>query len=270
MLSKTDCLFHPADVLMRFRSSYHSNRIISNLFYKILIILLLSYNTAFPQQSRYFDAPLGGGGGYAPGWYMPDLSQLNKNVKAFGISEFSTNGFYTSGGAGFIYVGFIPGLRIGGMGYGGSTSESSSRGSQNKEVIYSLSGGGLTIEYSLPFIRDLGVSVGGIIGGGSLQIEIYENQGSFDWNNIWEISGPGTSNNVSATLVNNFWIFSPTLNIDIPVYRFITFRIGGGYQISLGDEWTLDNEQKLTGVPSDLNGNSFFIQSGIFIGFFSY
>jgi hypothetical protein len=47
-------------------------------------------------------------------------------------------------------------------------------------------------------------------------------------------------------------------------------RIGAGYQLSFGSDWTADNDQNLSNVPSDLNGNSFFIQSGLFIGFFSF
>jgi len=47
-------------------------------------------------------------------------------------------------------------------------------------------------------------------------------------------------------------------------------RLGVGYQIAFADEWTADNNQPVSNVPSDLNSNSFFIQSGIFIGFFSF
>jgi hypothetical protein len=43
-----------------------------------------------------------------------------------------------------------------------------------------------------------------------------------------------------------------------------------GYQITFADDWTADNDQPVANVPSDLNSNSFFIQSGIFIGFFSF
>jgi hypothetical protein len=47
-------------------------------------------------------------------------------------------------------------------------------------------------------------------------------------------------------------------------------RLGVGYQLTFGDKWTADNDQPLQDVPSDLNGNAFFIQSGIFIGFFAF
>jgi hypothetical protein len=65
-------------------------------------------------------------------------------------------------------------------------------------------------------------------------------------------------------------MFTPTLNLDVPINRFILIRLGAGYQISFNDDWTADNDKELRGVPSDLNANTFFVQSGIFIGFFSF
>lgn len=236
-----------------------------------LIILFVSSSLAlFGQTAKYFDAPFGGGGGYSPGWIIPDTHPLNQQLKTLGIPELSTSGFYTSGGAGFIYIGFVKNLRVGGMGFGGTNSESVSLPSENREVVYSMGGGGLTLEYTLPFIKDLGVSLGAIIGGGAISVELYRNNGQFSWANIWDEIGNGQSNNVSRTLINNYWIFSPTLNIDIPVYRFVLFRIGAGYQLTFGGDWEADNGQPLSNVPSDLNGNNFFIQSGIFVGFFSF
>ena len=168
-------------------------------------------------------------------------------------------------------MGFVPSLRIGGMGFGGSTSESSLLNGFEREAIYHISGGGLTLEYTLPFIKNIAVSVGAVIGGGSIQIDLYRNAGNFDWQSMWsEISSTDSSQNLSRRLNNSFFLLSPTINIDIPLYRFISFRLGGGYQFALGENWEIENEKELSNVPSKLNGNSFFIQSGIFIGFFSY
>jgi hypothetical protein len=65
-------------------------------------------------------------------------------------------------------------------------------------------------------------------------------------------------------------MFTPTVNLDFPLNRFILIRLGVGYQLAFNDDWTADNEQELKNVPSDLNANAFFIQSGLFIGFFSF
>jgi hypothetical protein len=237
---------------------------------KLVLLIIMLISTVYSQESRYFDSPFGGGGGYSPGWSFPKVDILNQKLKSIGFPELSNGGFYTSGGTGFIYLGFVPGLRIGGMGYGGSTSESIVSGGINKQADYSLSGGGFTIEYTLPFVRDVGISVGAIIGGGSLKVEFYKNNANYSWNNLLTESGTITNADPSPAISNSFWYVSPTLNIDIPFYRFIVFRLGAGYQLTFADKWTIDNDRSLQGVPSDFNGNSFFIQSGIFIGFFSF
>ena len=156
------------------------------------------------------------------------------------------------------------------MGFGGSVSKSQDINGLNREVKYNLGGGGLTVEYTLPFIKEVGISIGAVIGRGNLKIELYRNLNSYNWNEIWnEFDGDSTSN-YSRVLNNDFWTFTPTLNIDWPIYRFVVLRIGAGYQLTFGSDWTADDNQSLSNVPNDLNGNSFFIQSGLFIGFFSF
>ena len=240
--------------------------------YLVYFLFTSFFSQAIAQDKQYFDAPFGGGGGFIPGWYIPNLDPLNEELKTLGAPELSSSGLFTTGGGGFIYLGIVQNLRIGGLGFGGSKSEDGRINLQGNiydfETIYSLSGGGLTIEYTLPFVKNVGVSVGVLIGGGSVTIETFRNRGPFNWNDVWNESA--STENINRTFKNNFWILAPTLNIDIPFYRFLSFRLGGGYQISLGDDWTVDNDRDISGVPSELNGNSFFIQSGIFIGFFSY
>jgi len=234
----------------------------------LLIVLFLSI-TVYSQQNKYFDAPFGGGIGYVPGWYMPSLTPVNSEMSNIGIPELSTSGFYSSGIGGFIYIGFIKHLRVGGMGFSGSTSSTQKVGNVNNEVLYKLGGGGVTIEYTLPFVKDFGVSVGATIGAGTMTVNVFSSNGDFNWENIWDF-GEAETSSVNAVMDNNFWMFTPTLNLDWPVYRFVVLRLGVGYQLTFGDEWTADNDQPLNSVPSDLNGNAFFIQSGIFIGFFSF
>jgi hypothetical protein len=261
------------DVFGKFEN-YIKIRTMKKVFAVIFATLLLN-TFVFSQDSQYFDAPFGGGVGYTPGWYFPSMYQVNLQMKTFGLPEFSNSGFYTSGISGFLYLGFIPQLRIGGMGFGGSTSMSAIVNGENREAVYSLGGGALTVEYTLPFVRDFGISVGAMIGRGNLKIELYKNNGSENWNNVWDqISGnPNTLYNrlnYSRTINDNYWTIKPTINFDIPFQRFVTFRIGAGYQFTFGDNWTIDNDQTLNNVPSGLNGKSFFIQSGVYIGFFSY
>lgn len=236
----------------------------------ILALMLIFGFSSYAQEVKYFDSPFGGGGGYTPAWYIPNFEPLNRELKNFGVPDLSSSGFYSSGGAGFIYLSFVPGLRAGGMGFGGSTSEEAVSNGFDREVVYSIGGGGITLEYTLPIIKNIGVSVGATLGGGSLTIDLYRNKGNFNWDDVWSESVSDSSANLSRSITNSYWFVAPTLNIEFPILRFMAFRIGAGYQVSFGDSWTIENGKDLSGVPSDVSGNSFFIQTGIFVGFFSF
>ncbi len=241
--------------------------------YRFFLLLIFFSSAVFAQESTFYDAPFGGGGGYVGGWIIPKVDGINTQLKNFSELHLSTGGFYTSGGAGFIYLGIVPGIRIGGMGFGGSRSSSSStlisNGSNsyhiNNEAIYRISGGALTIEYTLPFIKNFGVSAGISIGRGSLELDLYSNTGGAEWSNLWS-----QSSGQSVSLINSYWLLSPIINIDIPAYRLLDFRVGIGYQLTFGSHWTYDNNKDIYNAPSDINGNSFFIQAGIFVGLFSF
>jgi len=237
--------------------------------FTLLIVLFLSI-AIYSQQNKYFDAPFGGGLGYVPGWYIPNLDPVNSEMGTIGMPELSTSGFYSSGIAGFIYIGFVKHLRVGGMGFSGSTSSTQEVGNENREVVYKLGGGGLTIEYTIPIVKDFGISVGATVGVGTMTVNLFSSNSDFNWANIWNDFEEAEASSVNTAMNNNFWMFTPTINLDWPVYRFVVLRLGIGYQLNFGYEWTADNDQPLQGVPSDLNGNAFFIQSGIFIGFFSF
>lgn len=239
-----------------------------NLF--VVIIILFYVINLYSQNDEYFDAPFGGGIGYTSGWIIPNVDIINNQIKSLGIPEFSDSGFYISGISGFMYLGFLKQIRIGALGFGGSTSRDISIAGINKEAAFSLSGGGLSVEYTLPYIRDLGISVGTIIGRGNLELKLFQNKGSISWGNVWSDLKNNSTQNLNKSLKNSYWFLIPTINIDIPLDRFITLRFGAGYQLTFGDEWTADNNIDITGVPPGLDANSFFIQTGIFIGFFSF
>ncbi|MGA7720027.1 MAG: hypothetical protein WCA84_02500 [Ignavibacteriaceae bacterium] len=253
-----------------------------NKFYAVIIIIIIASVNSLPQESSYYDAPLGGGIGYVPGWIIPKVDGINAQFKIFGVPELPQNGLFTSGGAGFIYLGILENFRIGGFGFGGSKSSSanyfsnelsqsiSESGTEQSEAVYSLSGGGLSFEYTLPFMKNIAMSLGVLAGRGSLSIELYRNYGNINWQSFWQNTQSGYQSASSSLLKDTYWIFSPTLNVEIPVYHMLCFRIGGGYNITFGDVWTYDNNQGILNAPSGINGNSFFIQTGIFVGLFSF
>ncbi len=256
-----------------------------NKIFATIILFFLINTSALPQEeSSFYDAPFGGGIGYTPGWIFPHVYGVNNQLKGFGVPDFQKTGFFTSGISGFIYLGILKNFRIGGSGFSGSVSSSGNLNEiltgvdgasdkiirMNTEAVFSLSGGGVTIEYTLPFVRNFGISVGALIGRGSLGIELYKNAGVMNWQNYWSNADNHSPSNFSGTLKDDYWIFTPMLNVDIPAFHLLCFRIGGGYQITFGDKWTYDNDQDLTGAPSSVNGNSFYVQAGVLIGIFSF
>lgn len=240
----------------------------------IILFLLFFVSISFAQRADdvRLSKRFGAAGGFTPMWIMPNLDELNVQVRDFGLDELSTGGFFGTGGAGFAYVMFVENLRVGGMGFGGSTSQSETVNGINKEVKYSIGIGGFTAEYTLPFINKIAVSPGLVIGGGSIEIDAYRNSENFVWNEVWnELENENEAvDDISREMNNSFFTITPTLNVDIPITRFIAFRVGGGYVLTLGDSWEVENGQELLNVPSQLSGNSFYIQTGIFFGFFAF
>lgn len=239
-----------------------------------ICLLLLSNKAIIAQEQEEVGllSKFGFAGGFNAVWLLPNMDDINKMLPAAGIENFSNSGFVGFGGSGYVYLMIVDNLRIGGIGLSGTTSRTGTKDGFNREVEYSIGLGGVTVEYTLPFIEKIGVSVGGIIGVGSSTIDIYQSKGDFSWTEIWkEVTDPAQkTQNISRKMKNTFFTITPTLNVDIPVSRFASFRIGGGYIFALGENWSGDNSIALNGVPSSLKGSTFFIQTGIFVGFISY
>lgn len=213
----------------------------------------------------------GAAGGFNPIWIIPNLKPLNEINSSLGLDDFSESGMIGFGGSGYAYVMFIENLRIGGIGVSASKSITAKEGIYSKEISYSQGFGGVTIEYTIPSIKRVAVSIGAIIGGGSVEINMYRNSGDFSWNNIFDdMQNTSSPTNSYHKLRLDYFTFAPTLNLDVPVNRFMAFRIGAGYNFALGDSWKVDNDKKLLNVPNDLNGNSLFFQTGIYFGFFAF
>jgi len=233
----------------------------------LLMFITLLQLPVYAQYEMGWDAKFAIGGGFTPGWIIPEVDEINKMMNGL---EFSSSGFFATGGAGYISIAVVKNIRIGMMGLGGSMTETN----EGLEAKYSLSALGFTAEYTFPFIPLVAVSAGIVVGGGTTTLNLHRFDPGYnaDWNDIWsEIqSSSNTVNNFSRKISNSYFTVIPTLNIDIPLYRFFAFRIGGGYQIAMGDNWELDNGQKISNIPSGLSSNAVFIQTGIFIGYFNY
>ena len=242
---------------------------------KNIILLFLLTTATFAQMSSQIGwmSKFGLAGGANASWIFPNYDEINKQLPEFGINEKFSGGLLTWGGSGYVYLMIIDNLRIGGMGFGGSQSLNTNTPNYNREVIYKIGGGAFTVEYSLPFIKKIGVSVGGMIGGGSLSVELYQFNinGGIGWDDSWGIFNVRTgTKNFSRVMNCSYFTLTPTFNVDIPLTRFFAIRVGTGYQFTMNENWELANGQSLSGVPSSVNGDAFFIQTGIYLGFFAF
>ncbi len=235
-----------------------------------VLSLFLSYNI-LAQEKTYFDSPFGVGGGFVASWTFPNIQPVNDQLKAFGTPELGKSGYFSSGGAGFVYIGFVPGLRIGGIGFGGTTKETGLSNGFRRQSKLTSAFGGVSVEYTLPFIRRVGVSIGVILGGGNTTLEFYRYKDSYSWNYLWnEIKDSSSTTNFGRKLSNDYFVVAPTLNIDIPFYRLVAFRLGATYAIHFGDNWQMEDGQDVFNVPSGTAKNQLYLSAGIFFGFFSY
>jgi len=240
------------------------------LKYFISFLFLLSTIFAQSESQVGWIAKFGAAGGFSPVIIFPNYDGVNAQISQLGMNDLS-GPLLAWGGGGYAYVMIIDNLRIGGMGFSGAQSETSKTGNFNNEVIYSIGGGAATIEYTMPFVKNMALSAGLMIGGGGLNINIYQNSGEFDWNSAWnEVINSSSTNNKELSMKNSFFFLSPTVNLDFPITRFLAVRGGLGYQFTFGKEWEMANGKKLNNVPSELNGDGFFIQTGIFIGLFAF
>ncbi len=101
---------------------------------------------------------------------------------------------------------------------------------------------------------------------------MYQSNGDLEWNSVWDLVKDKKLNLIikNYSMKNSFFFISPTINLDFPITRFLAVRGGVGYQFTFGDEWKVGNEIKLNNVPSQLNADGFFIQTGLYIGLFAF
>lgn len=236
-----------------------------------MVLIAASFSFGQMRSQAGWMSKFGLAAGVNASWIFPNYDEINRQLPSFGINEKLNGGILTWGGGGYVYLMIVDDFRIGGLGFGGTQSLSTSVNGFNREMKYSIGGGSFSIEYTLPFVKKIGVSVGGMIGGGSLTVELYQNKDNFTWQGAWdEFNSANGTKNISRKIENNYFTLTPTVNVDIPLTRFFAIRVGSGYQFTMGENWTIENNKTLSDVPSGLNGNAFFIQTGIYLGFFAY
>lgn len=237
----------------------------------MILALLLCFDVQAQSSRSAQIGKFGAAFGFSPVWMFPNVDELNSKLNLLELGEISKSGVFALGVSGYAYVLFIENLRIGAMSFGGSSSVENVLDFATREAEYSIGGWGVSIEYTLPFVKNVNLSVGAILGRGNIEINVFQNSGSIDWDDVWNdyLNSPSESKK-TYLIENNYYTISPTINLDVPINRFLSFRAGGGYQFTLGEDWEYANEIELKNVPNNLSGNSFFVQTGVYLGFLAF
>jgi hypothetical protein len=177
-----------------------------------------------------------------------------------------------------VYIGVINNVRVGGIGMGGSIeSRSVDATGIRRDSEFDVGFGGVTFEYVLPVIPRLDVALGGMLGWGGVDITLRQETGrNLTWNEEWSHFGSGNYNdpvtgtvgNITRTMSGSFFIWMPTVNVEYAILGWMAVRVGAGYVGMSAPSWSVDGEYDLVGVPSDINGQGFILNGGIFVGTF--
>lgn len=252
-------------------------------FLSILLPSLMLASLAFSQtEDQYEPVPppkasqgkIGGGGGYTPGWLFMDVDALNATIVAAGGTPFDGGRMMMQGGQGYAYLLLVENLRIGGMGMSGtrSTSRLETATNTRRDVELSVGYGGVTLEYTLPIVPRLDITVGTLLGGGGMSLTLRRDNGSSkEWGDIWgETGGSQDAAEFSRRLEGSFFTFQPSVTLEFAILRWLGLRAGAGYLGMSGGSWKLDDTYELLGVPDEINGKGWMINTGIYIGTFIY
>jgi hypothetical protein len=217
---------------------------------------------------------LGGGIGIAPQWLFLDLDPLNSVLAASNAATFSDGSLYMSGIQGYAYIILVPNLRVGGIGAGGSLESSSLEQSTNtrRNVKLSVNLGGVTVDYVIPVVPRIDLTVGGMLGGGTMKLAMNRDDGSGKvWTDIWGELGSGQpAAEYTRTLEGSFFLYQPTVSVEVALTRWLGMRVGGSYLGAAGNSWKLDDRYDVVGVPDDIRPKGFMLTTGLFLGTFIY
>jgi hypothetical protein len=215
------------------------------------------------------------GGGFYAGYFVPDLTDFNKNIAMPFVRQDLDEQVLMLGGRGFMPFPYVRNLRVGGLGYGGTSERccvdtTASTGQDvTRSLKYSIGYGAITIDYALPIaVRRMFFLLGAELGLGGVDIEAKQaaNRASFDIKS--EFDNPST--NITHTYSAGFILVKPQLQIEWAPTNFLMLHLAGGYQLTFMGDWKVDGDVSLgkTDALSNINGSGLVINFGVNIGFF--
>ena len=215
------------------------------------------------------------GGGFYIGYFIPDLTDFNKNIAQPFVGQNLDEQVLLFGGRGFMPFPYVRNLRIGGLGYGGTTERccvdtTASTGQDvTRSLKYSIGYGALTIDYALPIaVRRMFFLFGVELGLGGIDIEAKQAAKRLAFDIQTEFDNPTT--NITHTYSAGFFLVKPQLQIEYAPTNFLMLQLAAGYQITPMGIWKVDGDVDLgnTDKLSNINGSGLVFNFGVNIGFF--
>jgi len=227
-----------------------------------------------PKRTRA--AKVGAFGGFTPGWLFVDVKPINAVLQSNGGAPLKDSGVFMAGGAGAAYIMFVPNLRVGGLGMGGSISSTSlDAAGIRRDAELSVGFGGVTVEYVIPVVERLDVAVGTMLGGGGIDLTLRRDTGGNNtWLQEWGAFYSGNYENtaqipnVTRRMSGSFFVYIPSVSVEYAIVGWLGARLGASYVGMASPSWELDDKYELLGVPSDVSGRGFMINAGLFLGTF--
>ncbi|HUN65316.1 MAG TPA: hypothetical protein VMW43_04385 [Bacteroidota bacterium] len=250
----------------------------------ILMLLLLSLTGVILAQDKDDeDEPLppprkasatkfGGAAGYTQNLLFLNIDPINQALKSANAAPFDGNGLFMTGGQGYGYIMFLPNVRIGGMGASGTRTSTSIQGTTVRTTELSAGYGGVTIDYVMPVLPRLDVTAGLLLGAGGLSLTMTRDEGVPKvWDSVLtQLGGTGSASQYTAKMSGAFFVYQPSVNVEVALLRWIGIRVGASYMGLVGSDWKFNDRYDLAGVPDNINSKGWMINGGIFIGTFMY
>ena len=231
----------------------------------LVIIALFIYGNSYSQMFNKFSIAAGP----VFGWNIPSVSDLNAEMKKVGIPEFSTSGVYGIGGAVFIDVPVVKGLRVGYMGYGYSDNKSQTYASNSKIAEFSFSINSLTVEYVKKLGKRFDWSVGGQIGIGKTSLKLSNYSNAFkEWNIGNYLNDTNSTGHNTIDLKSTSFSFVPQAGLGFQANRFLYFKMNAGYLLTVNSKWKADDLIEINNFPSGIKGDGLMFNLGVYVGLF--
>lgn len=220
------------------------------------------------------------GGGILGAYFIPDFSAFNANVAQPFVGMNYKPQVWMVGGQGFITIPWVKNLRLGGLGFGGTSTDcgctpdtiTKDSIAVSRYLTYSIGYGALTIDYVLPLrISHFHIVPGIALGYGTVNIFARQAANRIDFNIDDEFSG-AVPDNVYAThtYTSHFFLWMPQLQFEYSPIGLLMFRLTAAYQGTSMGTWTVDQGVSLgnTGNLSGIKGSGFVLGLGAFLGLF--